>query len=195
MEAFNFCLASEDHNLYTMDMRRLDRALMVHEDHVAACLDVDYAPDGQSLASAAYDRSVRLWDARGARSRDVYHTRRMQRIFCVRVTGDAKYVATGSDDTNVRLWRAKANDRAGTLLPREAAKSQYSEALVARHKHLPELKRLARHQHVPRAILSAKRRKEVMRKSEQRKEANRRKHGDGSSGKKPAREARIWQVE
>ncbi len=36
MEAFNFTAANEDANLYTFDMRKLDIALNVHKDHVAA---------------------------------------------------------------------------------------------------------------------------------------------------------------
>ncbi len=36
MEAFHFTTASEDHNCYTFDMRRLETALNVHQDHVAA---------------------------------------------------------------------------------------------------------------------------------------------------------------
>lgn len=36
MEPFNFTTASEDHNCYTFDMRKLDRALNVHQDHVSA---------------------------------------------------------------------------------------------------------------------------------------------------------------
>jgi len=102
MEAFNFVLASEDHNLYSFDMRKPDRALMVHEDHVAPVLDVDFSPTGTEFASGSYDRSVRLWGSQDGRSRQCYHTRRMQRIFCVRVSADASFVLTGSDDTNVR---------------------------------------------------------------------------------------------
>lgn len=44
MEAFNFTLANEDHNLYTFDMRKLDFARNVHTDHVSAVLAVDYSP-------------------------------------------------------------------------------------------------------------------------------------------------------
>jgi WD repeat and SOF domain-containing protein 1 len=36
MEAFNLSVANEDHNVYTFDMRRLDTALNVHQDHVRA---------------------------------------------------------------------------------------------------------------------------------------------------------------
>lgn len=112
MEAFNFVLASEDHNLYSFDMRRPERALMVHEDHVAPVLDVDFSPTGAEFASGSYDRSVRIWGSQEGRSRECYHTRRMQRIFCVRVSADAKFVLTGSDDTNVRSARPPAPARA-----------------------------------------------------------------------------------
>ena len=34
--------------------------------------------------------------------REVYHTSRMQRVFCVTFSGDATYVLSGSDETNIR---------------------------------------------------------------------------------------------
>lgn len=116
MEAFNFVLASEDHNLYSFDMRKPDRALMVHEDHVAPVLDVDFSPTGVEFASGSYDRSIRIFNAQDGRSRECYHTRRMQRIFCVRISADAKFVLTGSDDTNVRCARGAAARTAACLL-------------------------------------------------------------------------------
>ena len=38
-----------------------------------------------------------------------YHTRRMQRIFCVNFSADARFVLSGSDDTNIRIWKAQAS--------------------------------------------------------------------------------------
>jgi WD repeat and SOF domain-containing protein 1 len=54
MEAFNFTVANEDHNLYTFDMRKLKSALNVHKDHVSAVLDVDYSPTGREFVSGSY---------------------------------------------------------------------------------------------------------------------------------------------
>lgn len=99
-------------------MRRPDRALVVHEDHVAPVLDVDFSPTGTEFASGSYDRTVRLWAAQGGHSTAVYHTRRMQRIFTVRVSVDSKFVLSGSDDTNVRSERtprAPRGDRRATF--------------------------------------------------------------------------------
>ena len=79
MEAFNFAVANEDHNLYIFDMRKMDRAQNVLKDHVAAAMDVEFSPTGEELVSASYDRTVRLWNRASGHSRDIYHTKRMQR--------------------------------------------------------------------------------------------------------------------
>lgn len=39
----------------------------------------------------------------------MYHTRRMQRVFAVRFSGDASYVFSGSDDMNVRVWKVRGS--------------------------------------------------------------------------------------
>ncbi|KAJ3398861.1 rRNA-processing protein sof1, partial [Chytridiales sp. JEL 0842] len=110
MEAFNFTAANEDHNLYTFDMRKLNNALNVHKDHVSAVLDVDYSPTGQEIVSGSYDKTLRIFNLRegGGHSRDVYHTKRMQRIFCVKFSMDSHFLLSGSDDGNIRLWKAEA---------------------------------------------------------------------------------------
>jgi WD repeat and SOF domain-containing protein 1 len=69
MEAFNFAAANEDHNVYIFDMRKMDRALNVLKDHVAAVMDVDYSPTGEELVTGSYDRTVRIFRAREGHSR------------------------------------------------------------------------------------------------------------------------------
>lgn len=76
----------------------------------------------------------------------------MQRVFCVRFSGDGSYVFSGSDDMNVRVWKAEASEQLGVTLPREKHKAAYNKALVNRYKHMPEIKRIVRHRHVPTAI-------------------------------------------
>ena len=55
--------------------------------------------------AGSYDRSVRIFAYNGGHSREVYHTKRMQRVFAVRFSGDASYVFSGSDDMNLRVWK------------------------------------------------------------------------------------------
>ena len=77
MEPMHFTLASEDHDLYTFDLRKLDHAICIHRGHVSAVLDVDYSPTGQQFVSASYDKTIRLWRVGEQRSHDVYHAKRM----------------------------------------------------------------------------------------------------------------------
>ena len=76
------------------------------QDFVSAVMDVDYSPTGREFVAGGYDRSVRIFAYNGGHSREVYHTKRMQRVFAVRFSGDASYVFSGSDDMNVRVWKA-----------------------------------------------------------------------------------------
>jgi WD repeat and SOF domain-containing protein 1 len=39
----------------------------------------------------------------------------LQRIFSVLFSQDAKYVLSGSDETNVRVWKANASEKLGTV--------------------------------------------------------------------------------
>ena len=78
-------------------------------DHTAAVICVDYAPTGRELVTGSYDKTVRLYKAgetqisifklyhfnkvlisEEGHSREVYHTKRMQRLTCVAWTRDNK---------------------------------------------------------------------------------------------------------
>lgn len=176
MEAYHFTTANEDHNLYTFDMRRLDHALTVHKDHVSAVMAVAYSPTGQEFITGSYDRTVRLFDTTAGHSKQVYHAKRMQRVFSVAFSGDAKYVLSGSDDTNIRLWKAHASERIAPLSARAKTVDNYRKKLKDRYQWAPEVRRIARHQHLPRAVLKAKKLKHTIHKAAQTKEDHRRKH-------------------
>ena len=79
MEPMNFAVANEDHNVYIFDGKNLGRAQNVSKGHVAAVMDVEFGPTGEELVTASYDRTIRLWERSRGNSRDVYHTKRMQR--------------------------------------------------------------------------------------------------------------------
>ena len=75
-------LASEDHNLYTFDIRHLDTPTQIYKAHVAAVMSCDWAPTGLEFVSGGWDRTVRIWKEGRGHSPEVYHTKRMQR--CVK---------------------------------------------------------------------------------------------------------------
>lgn len=172
MEAFNFTCANEDNNLYTFDMRKMRSAKNVHKDHVSAVLDIDYSPTGTAFVSGAYDKSIRIFDIKEGRSKEIYHTKRMQRIFAVKWSSDAKYLLSGSDEMNIRLWKANASEALGTQSARQRAAKKYGDALKDRFKHHPEVRRIQRHRHVPKAIYKARSNKTSMEQAAKRKVRN-----------------------
>lgn len=176
MEAFNFATASEDHNIYLFDMRKMDRALNILKDHVAAVMDVEFSPTGEELVSASWDRTVRLWNRDRGHSRDIYHTKRMQRVMAAKWTPDAKYILSGSDDGNIRLWRANASQSEGIKSARQRQALEYNDALTSRFAHMPEIRRIKRHRHIPNVVKKAGEIKSQELKSIKRKEENERRH-------------------
>ena len=182
----------EDHNIYMFDMRKLNRALNVLKDHVSAVMDIDFSPTGQELVSASYDKTVRLWDRANGHSRDIYHTQRMQRVFCATFTPDAQYVLSGSDDGNIRLWRANASKREGIKSARQRQKLEYDDALKERYKHMPEIRRIKRHRHVPKQVKKAGEIKGEELAAIKRRRENERKHS--KKGQVPRRSEREKMV-
>lgn len=192
LEAVNFTAANEDCNCYSFDARKLSEAKCVHQDHVSAVMDIDYSPTGREFVTGSYDRTVRIFPFDGGHSREIYHTKRMQRVFCVKFSCDATYVISGSDDMNLRLWKAKASEQLGVLLPREQKKHEYHEAVKNRYKHLPEVKRIVRHRHLPKAVYKAKDLRRTMTEAERsRKERKRAHSGPSSVHEEPLRKRRI----
>lgn len=181
MEAFNFASGGDDHNGYYWDMRNLKRSLNVFKDHVSSIMDLDFSPTGEELVTGSYDKTIRIFKTRKGHSRDIYHTKRMQRIHVVKFSTDSKYILSGSDDYNIRLWRSVANDRAKIKSSRERSKLEYDEALKQRFQHMPEIKRISRHRHLPKAIKKAKEIKSIELNALKKRQDNHRKHSKKGS--------------
>jgi len=190
MEAMVFTVASEDYNLYAFDMRKLDRPVNVQMDHTGAVIDLDYSPTGRELVSGSYDKTVRIWTTDSGRSREVYHTKRMQRLTAVAWSLDNKYVISASDEMCLRLWKARASEKLAMMRDRERVALDYNEKLKEKYGQHPKVSRIARHRQVPKHVKSAQAELKLIKESKSRKEANRRKHSKpGAVPNLPEREA------
>jgi len=176
MEAMVFTVASEDYNLYAFDMRKLDRPVNVQMDHTGAVIDLDYSPTGRELVSGSYDKTVRIWTTDSGRSREVYHTKRMQRLTAVAWSLDNKYVISASDEMCLRVWKARASEKLAMMRDRERVALDYNEKLKEKFGQHPKVSRIARHRQVPKHVKSAQAELKLIKESKARKEANRRKH-------------------
>ena len=105
----------------------------------------------------------------------------MQRVMAVKWSLDNKYLVSGSDEMNLRLWKAQAAEKLGLLRPREKEQLDYNDKLKEKFKFFPEIKRIKRHRHLPKAIYNAHKEKRIIKSSKQRKEANKRAHSKAVS--------------
>lgn len=181
MEAFRFTVANEDHDLHTYDMRNLIKPLTLHKDHTAAVIALDYSPTGQEIVSGSYDKTLRIFPIRSGHSREVYYTKRMQRITDVIWSLDSKYIVSASDEMDIRMWRANASEKIGPKLSREQAAFDTNEALKKKFENHPDIKRIKRHRHLPKHVYNERKLKRIMLDSRRRKETNRRMHSKPGS--------------
>lgn len=142
---------------------------------------MDYSPTGQEFVSGSYDKTVRIFNAHKSNSRDVYHTKRMQHVTCVGWSLDNKYIYNGSDEMNIRLWKAVAAEKLGALKPREKMAFRQNEALRQKFSAHPQIKKIANHRHVPKKIFNNQKKMDSSRQKELRKESNRRLHSKPGS--------------
>ncbi|PFH48921.1 hypothetical protein AMATHDRAFT_64269 [Amanita thiersii Skay4041] len=184
-------LASEDHNLYTFDVRHLATPTQIYKAHVAAVMSCDWSPTGLEFVSGGWDRTVRIWKEGKGHSPEVYHTKRMQRVMSTIFSADARFVVSGSDDGNVRIWKAKAHEKLGVITARERAAIEYREALKQRWKMDSEVSKVSRTRHLPKSVHSAAKLKHTMLEARRVKEERRRMHSRAGETKPKSERKKV----
>jgi hypothetical protein len=105
----------------------------------------------------------------------------MQRLTCVAYTYDSRYIISGSDEMNLRLWKAIAWQKQGVvsillvainqnlidhskfqIKPRERLAIDYSNSLKEKYAPHPQIKRISKHRQVPKHIYNASREHRVI---------------------------------
>ena len=171
-EPFNFTVGNEDSNCYTFDMRNLDKIRMIHKDHILAVLDIDYSPTGKEFVTGSFDKTIRIFNNSEGYSRECYHDKRMQKVYSVMYSMDDKYVLSGSDDTNIRVWKAVANDSIKILNKREEDAKNYRKKLIEKYQYMPEIKRIKNQKHLPKYIINKKKELKIRKDAKKRKFKN-----------------------
>ncbi|KAI2475124.1 WD40 repeat protein [Pyrenophora tritici-repentis] len=75
---------------------------------------VAFSPDGQQVASASYDTTVRLWEAATGTCRSTLEDH-SDRVTAVAFSPGGQLIASASDDKTVRLWEAATGTCRSTL--------------------------------------------------------------------------------
>jgi hypothetical protein len=82
--------------------------------HTDDILAVAFSPDGKTLASGSFDRTIKLWNVE---TREEVATLRGHRgmLWGMAFSPDGRFLASGSSDRTVKVWAAAANGRGSVL--------------------------------------------------------------------------------
>ena len=165
-----FVAGSDDWSCYLFDIRVTGRARNVFQGFVHPVASVDFAPTGRQFCAGSMDNTIRVWgldQTTKTTSTEVFHTKRMAKVTAVRWSLCNTFIYSGSEDANVRVWKADSSKPLRALRGPEQGQFDYMRSLAERHAHTPDVHKVLRARKTPKAV----RKLQLLRKSMQTREA------------------------
>lgn len=75
------------------------------EEHTMPILSVSFSPDGQILASASRDGTIKLWKSNGILIQTLDHAKDRDAVFRVIFTSDGQLLISASHKQGIKIWR------------------------------------------------------------------------------------------
>jgi WD repeat and SOF domain-containing protein 1 len=150
-----FVAGSDDWNCYLFDLRLPGRPRNVFQGHIHPVTSVDFCPTGTHFVAGSQDNTVRVWEltqTTKSTSQELFHTKRMAKVFSVKWSLDNQYIFSGSEDAIVRIWKADASKPIRPLRGAEKNTFNYMRSLRDKYNVFPEVRRITNQRNTPKFI-------------------------------------------
>lgn len=94
---------SDDFTLFLWDPQKDKKPIARLTGHQQLVNDVKFSPDGRLLASASFDKSIKLWEARTGKFICTLRGH-VQSVYMISFSADSRLMVSGSADSTLKLW-------------------------------------------------------------------------------------------
>ena len=101
---------SDDFTLFLWDPVKSKKPVQRLTGHQQPITQVSFSPDGNTIASCSFDKSVKLWA--GASGKYINSLRsHVEAVYQVAWSGDSRLVVSASKDSTIKVWEARTQKR------------------------------------------------------------------------------------
>lgn len=105
---------SDDFTLYLWNPLKTNKPVVRMTGHQQPVNFIRYSPDGKYIASASFDKSVRLWHGQTGKFVAVFRAH-CQSVYQVAWSADSRMLCSSSKDSTIKLWEIKTKKMVADL--------------------------------------------------------------------------------